>query len=272
MQGRLSPIIDNKIQSFPKMTWELEFMLANKINIPLMEWTIDQEDLHLNPLMNIKGRRKIKFLSKKFGIKVVSLTGDCFMQSPFWKKRGYQSLKLKKQFLTILKYSKKIGIKLIVLPLVDNGSLKNKKQVKNLISFLRSIESLLLKNKQMIIFEIDYEPKKLKKFISKLNSKCFGINYDIGNSASNGFSPVDEINEYGKWIKNVHIKDRKLNGGTVPLGSGNANFKKVFLMLNKTNYKGNFILQTARAKDNNHLGILEKYHLQVTKLLKKYGS
>ena len=44
---------------------------------------------------------------------------------------------------------------------------------------------------QKILFEIDYEPKKLKKFISKFNDS-FGINYDSGNSASKGYIIDDE--------------------------------------------------------------------------------
>ena len=39
---------------------------------------------------------------------------------------------------------------------------------------------------------------------------------------------VDEIKIYGKYIKNVHIKDRIICGKTVRLGYGNADFNCVF--------------------------------------------
>ena len=58
---------------------------------------------------------------------------------------------------------------------------------------------------------------------------------------------------------NVHIKDRKYNGITVPLGQGDANFDKVFKNLSKFSYQGNLILQTARALDDNHIEPLVKY-------------
>ena len=272
MQGRLSPMIGNKIQSFPKLTWENEFKIANKIDISLMEWTIDQEDFNLNPIMNLIGQKRIKILSKKYNLKIVSLTGDCFMQSPFWKMKTDESDRSKKRLFEVLKCSKKIGINQIVLPLVDKGSLENDQQRRSLLGFLKLIERILLKNKQMIIFETDYEPTKIRKFISKLNPVCFGINYDIGNSASYGFDPEHEIGEYGHRIKNVHVKDRKLNGATVPLGTGNADFEKVFSMLSRIHYKGNYILQTARAADDDHQGTLAKYYSIVIKLLKKYRS
>ena len=64
---------------------------------------------------------------------------------------------------------------------------------------------------------------------------------------------------YGSRILNVHVKDRKLKGITVPLGEGNANFKETFDELLVKSYSGNFILQTARSKDQNHAGVLENY-------------
>ena len=41
-------------------------------------------------------------------------------------------------------------------------------------------------------------------------------------------------------------------GNSVKLGHGNANFVKVFSLFSKIRYKGNYILQTARAKKNSN--------------------
>ena len=57
---------------------------------------------------------------------------------------------------------------------------------------------------------------------------------------------------YGKYIDNIHIKDRKLGGTTVRLGKGNANFEEFYKQIIKLKYKGNLILQTARSKTNQH--------------------
>ena len=45
MQGRLTELYENKIQSFPWNNWEKEFELANKNGLKIMEWTIDSENL-----------------------------------------------------------------------------------------------------------------------------------------------------------------------------------------------------------------------------------
>ena len=81
----------------------------------------------------------------------------------------------------------------------------------------------------------------------------FGINYDIGNSSYFNYDVDDEFALYGKYIENIHIKDRKFRGKTVRLGEGNANFDKVHKNVKKINYKKNFILQTARSKSGNHV-------------------
>ena len=80
MQGRLVPPEQNKIQSFPWKNWDKEFKIANEIKLNLMEWTIDKENFYQNPINNTLGIKKIKKLTKKFNIKINSITCDLFMQ------------------------------------------------------------------------------------------------------------------------------------------------------------------------------------------------
>ena len=99
----------------------------------------------------------------------------------------------------------------------------------------------------MILFESDFKARKLLSFIKNFDNKNFAINYDLGNSASLSFNIEEEFKLYGKFIKNIHIKDRIINGETVRLGSGNVNFKKFFILINKMKYDGPLICQTARS-------------------------
>jgi hexulose-6-phosphate isomerase len=72
------------------------------------------------------------------------------------------------------------------------------------------------------------------------------VNYDSGNSASLGYSVVEEFAAYGDRIGSVHIKDRVRDGGTVPLGQGDADFPALFAELKRLGYANNFVLQVAR--------------------------
>ena len=128
-----------------------------------------------------------------------------------------------------------------------------------MLNFLKEKTVLFKKYNIKIIFESDFDPYKLNDFIQYLNLDVFGINYDMGNSASQGFNIADEFLAYGNRIWNVHVKDRLLGGTTVPLGDGNVNFDDVFRSLKSIDYSGNLILQTARAKKENHLFVLNKF-------------
>src|SRR5665647_3614001 len=94
MQGRLSPIVNGKIQAFPWTHWREEFEAAHRIEIFHMEWTLDQEDLYKNPLMTREGQLEIAQLSERYNLSIPSLTGDCFMQAPFFKDSATKSDRL----------------------------------------------------------------------------------------------------------------------------------------------------------------------------------
>ncbi|MEM1251142.1 MAG: TIM barrel protein [Cyanobacteria bacterium P01_H01_bin.21] len=267
MQGRLSPMVDGKIQAFPWNHWRDEFGLANLHKFTCMEWTLDHDYLEYNPLMMEAGRSIIRLLSKRHNLKIRSLTGDCFMQSPFWKASDVQRAYLLKALRTILLSAAELGIELILLPLVDNGSLENESQTENLFSGLSTVQDLLNEYNLKIIFESDFPPDELQQFISGLDPTCFGINYDVGNSAALGYDPTEEIAAYGDRIYNVHIKDRLLGGTTVPLGMGDADLPKVLNLLKANNYSGQYILQTARAMNGDHTGMLCRYRDMVQQWL-----
>ena len=86
----------------------------------------------------------------------------------------------------------------------------------------------------------------LKDLLGQLNSTRVTVNYDIGNSASLGYDPEEELNAYGPRISDIHIKDRILDGGPVKLGTGNADFPRFFLSSSTFNYNGPFIMQAYR--------------------------
>ena len=244
IQGRLTKQ-KKKIQQFPLENWKKEFQNAKKLKLKLIEWTIDHYGFYKNPLLNIKYVKLIKKISKINNIKINSVTADFFMERPFWKQKN-KDYYLKKIKL-LIKFCGTYNIKFIILPLVDNSSIKTNSTEKIIIHEIKKFSNLLEKFKVTILFESDYKPKKLLNFIKKFNNQNFGINYDIGNSASLSYDLEEEFNMYGKFIKNIHIKDRLKNGKTVRLGYGNVNFKKFFKLSKKINYKGPFILQTARS-------------------------
>lgn len=248
IQGRLLKSENKKfIQYFPSKNWITEIILANKNKLNLIEWTANLENLKKNPVYNKKLIKKAKTILKKNNVKTESLTCDFFMQKPFFKiKNKYFYLTILKK---VIKNAQLLGIRYIVIPLVDNSSIKNLNQENVLIKEMMKVSSIL-NNRSKILFELDFRPRKVLKFIKKFNNK-FGINYDLGNSAALNYNFKNE-KIYFKYVRNIHIKDRLIRGHSVRLGTGNWKYKEFFKYIKK-NYHGNLILQTARSKEDNDI-------------------
>ena len=272
MQGRLSARVDGKIQAFPWRDWEAEFALAGRHGFPIMEWTLDQARLHENPLLTAAGRERIRTLGAAHGLQVLSLTGDCFMHAPFFKAAGAERAALLDDLDAVLDACAAAGVRYVLVPLVDNGSLTTADEERVLIEGLLPRAPRLRARGMSIVFESDFAPARLAAFIARFDRDTFGINYDIGNSAALGFDTRAEIAAYGDRIVNVHVKDRIRGGTTVPLGTGNADFAATFGALAACGYRGDFILQTARAADDDHAGVLCKYRDMVRDWVARAGN
>jgi hexulose-6-phosphate isomerase len=259
MQGRLCPMVDGKIQAFPWRDWRTEFPAAQRLGIGLMEWTLDHERLHENPLMTEQGRDEIRDLSSRYGLRVGSLTGDIFMQAPFWKASGAAREELLAEFDEVLDACASLGMRIVVVPLVDNGALSNPEDEAVVIAAVTARAERLRRDHLIVAFECDYPPVDLARFIERLPADIAGVNFDIGNSAALGYDAAEEISAYGDRIVNVHIKDRVLGGTTVPLGFGNADIPRALRLLVSHGYRGSFILQTARAQDGQDEAVLGRY-------------
>ena len=266
MQGRLSPQIDGKIQAFPWPYWRDEFPLAQQLGFARLEWTLDHDDLAANPLMTAEGQAEIRALSAAHGVAVSSITGDCFMQAPFWKATGAARAGLVEEMASVIRAGAAVGASIVVVPLVDNGAVSTPTEETALAEGLAELTPLLREVGVRIAFECDYPPAQLAAFIASFPVDVFGINFDIGNSASLGWAPTEEIALIASRLINVHVKDRVLGGTTVPLGQGDADLPLVFDLLKQAGYGGFLILQTARAADGDHLGAARAYRDLVLQL------
>ena len=170
----------------------------------------------------------------------------------------------------IMKNANALKIKILEIPLVDSSSIKNEKEEEELIINLKEITQEAKDLGILIGLETDYQPKKILKLLKKIDNENIVINYDTGNSASLGFNPKEELTMTGKYIKNIHIKDRKLHGSTVPFGQGDVNFDLFFSTLNDIEYKGDLILQGARVENENPEITITKYRDFILKYIERY--
>lgn len=267
MQGRLSPPVNGRIQAFPAEHWRAEFGAAERLGLSLMEWTVDHEGFADNPIMTEAGRAEIRHLQHAHGLRVASLTADNMMQAPFWKAEGRARDARVQDFRTMIAACGALGAGLIVVPLVDDGALDTEEQEARLLDGLRETLPHLQRHGVRVAFESDFEPARLAALMAGLPEASFGINFDMGNSAALGWPPAEEIPLLAARIVNVHVKDRRRAGTTVPFGQGDVEFETVFRLLRAAAYSGAYIIQGARAPDGDDAGILGRYARRVEGLL-----
>jgi sugar phosphate isomerase/epimerase len=268
MQGRLLPKYKNRYQAHPVGYWQAEFNIAKELGLNQIEFILDYNDVEKNPLMSKSGIKEIKQMIKQTSVKVKSICADYFMEAPFHSEHQKKSEKVLKR---LMENAKDLGVIDIVIPCVDQSTLKDEKDINMFVKSINKILPLAKKYGIYINFETDLNPKRFKNLIKKFNHDNIKVNYDIGNSASLGYDPKEEFKAYGKYISDLHVKDRVLNGGSVKLGTGNADFKTVFKLLKEYKFNGNIIMQAAKADDYiDDLNMVKEQIFFISKYIKKY--
>jgi len=261
MQGRLSKQRSQLIQEFPWETWQNEFSLAKEVGLGLIEWTVDYSRMYENPIFLDKMKLKINDLVRLNNIQIQSITLDNYVSAPIHKVNPKtKQISSIETLYWIIDQVFKSDVKILIIPIVAENGGENLKSLTELKNKMSLAQSYLSKKNLQIALELEL-PLENIEFLCKSfkNFDNIGFNFDIGNSASLKNDPTDEINIYGDKLFNIHIKDRIINGKTVPLGQGNANFGKVFKELKKIGYSNNYILQAARIAEQDESITVKQY-------------
>ena len=245
MQGRLSPRIDGKIQAYPASTWQKEFEIAQEIGYAAIEWIVEKP-VETNALMTDSGKAEIKKIIASTGVRIDYVCADIFMQQPLVRMTKETKSQNKEYLRAILKNAKEVGAIGVEIPFVDNSSIKSENEKLEFIDVMQDAFKLAKDLDLKLSLETDLPPIEFRELLESIDLDHVQANYDIGNSASLGFDPREELEAYGLKILNVHVKDRKLGSTTVPLGTGNANINFVLQKLQEIGYRGGLTMQAAR--------------------------
>jgi len=274
MQGRLTETKGRGIQFFPFDNWENEFREGKKIGIQEIEWIFDFDRYEENPLWTIEGVERINDLIEETGIKVRSVCFDYFMRRPFYKESLDRKNDMRQENFEfakkVLSNMEKIGATLLEVPMVDNSSIQNEKEEREAISFLRDVLEFASSLELKIGCETDMPVGKFRDFLDKVDHTNIYANYDSGNSSGLGYDHAAEIKSLSNYIYNVHIKDRKLHGTTMQLGTGSADFDAVFSSLKNVGYDESILLQAARGNDGDEVNNIISQLKFVKDYCKKY--
>jgi len=249
MQGRLSPPVAGRIQSFPAATWQLEFARAAAAGLQAIEWIFDSTD---NPLLAVEGRDRILTLAIETGVAVQSICADYFMDAQLHRGAEREVSERLIVLRRLIDRANEIGARHIVLPFVDQSAIVTDDDRHRLVEALGAISEYAEGRGVELHLETSLSPRDFADLLD-LVPVSTRANYDSGNSASLGFDVTEEFDAYGARIGSVHVKDRVRGGSTVPLGSGDVNFAAFFNALEQTGYRGLYTLQVARGEDGHEI-------------------
>ena len=269
MQGRLLPKYQGRYQAHPLGYWRDEFPATRRLGLGAVEFILDRNDYEKNPLMSAAGLDEIREASAETGIAVRSVCADYFMEAPLHvadREAAAHSLGVLK---TLVANTAALGCSDVVIPCVDQSSLGGSPDNgKRFVEAMDQMAEDVAKAGIRLALETDLAPEPFAKLLDEIVSERVTVNYDIGNSASQGFNHDEEFDAYGERITDVHIKDRPRGEGSVVLGSGDANIEGVFDRLRNMAFDGPLIMQAYR--DDEGVAIFREQLKGIAPLLKEY--
>jgi len=246
MQGRLLPKYKGRYQAHPVGYWEKEFSIASELKLECIEFIFDYNEFNLNPLYSKTGINKLIDQINQSGVAVKSVCADYLMEAPFHSENPDIVTSSQNVIMTLLKNLALIEVKDLVIPCVDQSSLRDQDKFDRFIKNIDPIIEIATKYEINLSLETDLSPEIFSQLLNFLPYEFITVNYDTGNSASLGYDPIEEFKYYGNRISDIHIKDRKLNSGSVMLGTGDVNLLRFFEAINTITYNSPFIMQVYR--------------------------
>lgn len=254
MQGRLSPVPLGIYQRFPS-DWKSELLLARFHKFSHIEWIIDSFSESFNPLLSSDLLPDLK-ASIDSELTIYSVCVDIILEK--FNSDTFNVDVCSDLLRFIISNSRQIGVTTLVLPFIENLSLRNSPLRTQVVLMLNNLEDCCVNASIKLALELDLSPAEISSLFHELNSDYVGINYDTGNSAAFGFDIEDEFSAYSNLILDVHIKDRLLNGPPVLLGSGNANLRLASQLIKDLPFKPIITLQAFRNHYDTNLLILQR--------------
>jgi hexulose-6-phosphate isomerase len=262
MQGRLSPPEDGRFQSFPRISWREEISRAREAGLDYIEWIFDDYGASANPIATDEGIAELNTLKARHGIATPAICADWLMDFPLIRCNEEERIRREHLLHDLLRRAKRIGASRVVLPFVDDSSIRTENEKSAVVRILERALPLAEETGVEMHLEADFAPAGFARFLALIPHNMIKVNYDTGNSSGLGYIAREEFAAYGNRIGSIHIKDRerKPDGSVVtrPLGEGSADFDDVFASIRGIHYTGGFTLQVARGEDGDEVNWVKR--------------
>ena len=145
---------------------------------------------------------------------------------------------------------------------------------------VRTVAQHLKKNNQYLLFETGQEtPVTMLRCFEVVGTDNLGINLDTANLILYGRgNPVDALEVFGKYVRNLHAKDGKfpVNGHDLGvetrLGEGKADFRGIFTKLHELGYDSHVTIEREIEGDQQLVDILDSREYLQSLIDEIYGA
>ena len=161
-------------------------------------------------------------------------------------------------------FAKLLGVKNVVTHMGFIYEDMNHPDFEPFCDAVRRVAEYCKANGQNLLFETGQEtPVAMLRTFEKVGMDNLGVNLDTANLILYGkANPVDALDVFGKYVKNLHAKDGTYPtngtslGSETPIGSGKVDFKGVIAGLHKLGYDGYVTIEREISGEQQNTDIL----------------
>ena len=161
-------------------------------------------------------------------------------------------------------FAKLLGVKNVVTHMGFIYEDMNHPDFEPFCDAIRRVAEYCKANGQNLLFETGQEtPVAMLRTFEKVGMDNLGVNLDTANLILYGkANPVDALDVFGKYVKNLHAKDGTYPtngtslGSETPIGSGKVDFKGVIAGLHKLGYDGYVTIEREISGEQQNTDIL----------------
>jgi hexulose-6-phosphate isomerase len=246
MQGRLSAAPAGRAQQFPR-DWAAEFAAAAATGFTAIEWLLTAESLVDNPLLSSAGVAAIRECGSRHRIPVLSVCADCFIAVPLTS--GEHSDGRRALLARLVYATRQAGAAVLVVPFLEGNTLRSRSEARRVLTHLSPALDAAADAEVAIAIESDWPAGDWLEVVADCGHPSLRVCYDTGNAFAAGGDPPADLRILGARVSEVHIKDRRRGGDSVPLGQGDVDFDAVFAALLDIGFNGPVILETPVGDD-----------------------
>jgi L-ribulose-5-phosphate 3-epimerase len=249
MQGRLSSRPARGLEAFPHDTWQDEFVSARGLALDSIEWSFGAEEALRNPLVAAGGRHEIRRRVNETGVQIRSVRADYFMVH----RVAGESRRLRAQNVRMLedviRWTHDVGGRRVVIPFIHTATLSSRLLRDEAIESLRSALCVAEYYGVNLALELDLAGHEHRKFVSSCQSHHILAGYDTGSSTARGYWIEQDVEPLIPVLDAVYISDRKIGGGSVMLGDGDAHLESFLRRAISGGFEGDFVLRAFFGSD-----------------------